>query len=186
MFCFRKFHGLVGDLVRGAWIGFVRNRNVDVLGSPSDLDEFLFGTARASLVQLVPFLREPQEMQCFYCREHLGQNSGHIDHFIPWSKYSVDLGHNFVLAHSRCNSKKAQHIASVEHLSNWVKRNTTAADLLAAEFGKRRIVHDIGASVQIARWAYTRTAAVGGLTWLRAQEFWPLPEDWESNFLAAA
>ena len=28
---------------------------------------------------------------------------GCVDHFIAWSRYPVDLGHNLVLAHNGCN-----------------------------------------------------------------------------------
>jgi hypothetical protein len=182
MFCFRKFYNLISDLVRGAWVGFVRGRNGDILGSATDLEEFLFGSVRASLVNLVPFLGELQEMRCFYCGRSIKTGCGHVDHFIPWSKYAVDLGHNFVLAHSQCNSAKAQHIASTEHLSNWINRNTAEAGVLATEFNKRRIAYDRAASIQIARWAYAGTAAAGGLTWLRGKEFRLLPRDWEELF----
>ena len=48
-YCFRKFHGLLSDLTRGAWIRFVRQQNLDILGETADLTEFLFGSERASL-----------------------------------------------------------------------------------------------------------------------------------------
>ncbi len=46
-----------------------------------------------------------------------------VDHFVPWARYPVDLGHNFVLAHSTCNSSKSDHVASAEYLEKWVDRN---------------------------------------------------------------
>ena len=36
-----------------------------------------------------------------------GPGTAHIDHFIPWPRYPIDLGHNFVLAHAGCSSAKA-------------------------------------------------------------------------------
>jgi len=42
-FCFRKFHPLISDLVRGAWARYVRQRNLSILGETTDLTEFLFG-----------------------------------------------------------------------------------------------------------------------------------------------
>jgi 5-methylcytosine-specific restriction endonuclease McrA len=48
-----------------------------------------------------------------------------VDHFIAWARYPVDLGHNFVLADSRCNSKKRDRLPAYEHLCEWVDRNQT-------------------------------------------------------------
>ena len=49
---------------------------------------------------------ELQQGKCFYCEESIPSKSGHIDHFIPWAKYPIDLGHKFVLVCNRCNGKK--------------------------------------------------------------------------------
>ena len=40
-------------------------------------------------------------------------DAGAVDHFIPWRRYPLDLGHNFVLAHSACNSSKGDRLAAV-------------------------------------------------------------------------
>ena len=37
MFCLRRFHELISDLVRGAWLRYVRRFNGQVLGAP-DVD----------------------------------------------------------------------------------------------------------------------------------------------------
>jgi hypothetical protein len=58
--CFRKFHALVGDLVRGAWLRYVRQQNLDILGETTDLNEFLFGSERASLAVVRPVLMDLQ------------------------------------------------------------------------------------------------------------------------------
>src|SRR5207249_557923 len=105
-FCFRKFHGIISDLVRGAWLRYVRQQNLDILGETTDLDEFLFGSERASLAAVRPVLLDLQHGRCFYCRNSLTAANTHVDHFIPWARYPVDLGHNFVLADDRCNTKK--------------------------------------------------------------------------------
>jgi hypothetical protein len=65
--CFRKFHALIADLVRGAWLRYVRQQNSDVLGETTDLNEFLFGSERASLVAVRPVLVDLHG-SCFYCR----------------------------------------------------------------------------------------------------------------------
>lgn len=55
-YCFRKFHALISDLVRGAWVRYVRQQNLDILGETSDLNEFLFGSERISLAAVPPVL----------------------------------------------------------------------------------------------------------------------------------
>ncbi len=104
-FCFRKFHALIGDLVRGAWVRYVRRQNLDVLGETADLNEFLFGSERAALAVVRPVLMDIQRGRCFYCRAALTPAATHVDHFIAWARYPVALGHNFVLADSRCNNQ---------------------------------------------------------------------------------
>ena len=98
MFCFRRFHELITDLVRAAWIRYIRRLNSPVLGASNDLDQFLFGAERAALGKYLPILYEVQEGRCLYCERKVERGSVHIDHFIPWSRYPIDLGHNFVLA----------------------------------------------------------------------------------------
>jgi 5-methylcytosine-specific restriction endonuclease McrA len=64
-----------------------------------------------------PILMEMQSARCFYCAAVLKEPSAEVDHFIPWSRYSADLVHNLVLADRRCNSKKRDRIAHVDHLA---------------------------------------------------------------------
>jgi 5-methylcytosine-specific restriction endonuclease McrA len=108
-FCLRQFHGLIQELVQSAWARYIRRNNTELLGTTTDLMDFMFGSARGSLQVVAPVLREIQGDHCFYCGRTLGCEAGeaHVDHFIAWSRYPVDLGHNFVLADSRCNSAKA-------------------------------------------------------------------------------
>jgi 5-methylcytosine-specific restriction endonuclease McrA len=47
----------------------------------------------------------------------------HVDHFIAWARYPVDLDHNFVLADSRCNSQKRDRLPASDHLASWAERN---------------------------------------------------------------
>jgi 5-methylcytosine-specific restriction endonuclease McrA len=63
-----------------------------------------------------------QAGRCFYCARDLAR-SGDVDHFVPWSRYPVDLGHDFVLAHTSCNGAKGSRLAAEEHLSRWAARN---------------------------------------------------------------
>jgi len=91
----------------------------------------------------------------------------HIDHFIPWSRYSADLGHNFVLAHCRCNLSKGDKLAASEHLNGWVERNRQQRTFLAEEFDRRKIIHNLDASEKVASWSYSQAAGAGALAWLR-------------------
>jgi hypothetical protein len=119
-YCLRRFHGLVGDLVRGAWVRYVRRFNPGLLGDATDLHEFLFGSERLGLQKVGLLLREVQAGKCFYCQGWLQGSRADVDHFVPWSRYPVDLGHNFVLAHRACNAKKSDRLPAIDHLEHWV------------------------------------------------------------------
>lgn len=177
-YCLRKFYGLIGDLVRNAWIRYVRRYNHNVLGTTADLGEFLFGSGRSDLGVVRDILAQIQSRRCFYCDKPIRLHSGHVDHFIPWSKYPLDLGHNFVLADQSCNSGKADHLAAGEFLAAWADRNRQHGDQLAAEFSERGVPHDLRTSVRIVNWAYQTTFDAGGLTWATKQKMIPLPTDW--------
>ena len=183
MFCMRRFHELITDFVRGAWLRYVRRFNGQVLGAPNDLDQFLFGAERAPLARYLPILSAVQEARCLYCRGQVAPGTAHVDHFISWSRYPIDLGHNFVLAHAGCNSAKADHLAASEHLGRWVERNRTAAVFLQEQFDQSLIVHSVQRSERIARWAYSQAAATRALAWVRHREFQPIDESW-MNLLA--
>ena len=180
-FCFRRHYSLIADLVRGAWARYVRRFNAGLLGDTADLQEFLFGSERASLAAVRPVLHEVQEGACFYCRRPLQADAAHVDHFIPWSRYPVDLGHNFVLAHATCNGRKSDRLASAEHLDDWVRHTADHGAEMGQEFNRAGIVHDIGASARIVNWAYTQAFQCGGLTWIRNEELQPLPPAWNQS-----
>ena len=65
-YCFRNFHALTSDLVRGAWVRYVRRQNLDILGETADLNEFQFASERANLAGIRPVLMDFQR-GCFYC-----------------------------------------------------------------------------------------------------------------------
>ena len=180
-FCLRQFHGLIGDLVRGAWVRFIRGtkQNQDVLGTTVDLYEFLFGSDRASLSDMVPILTSVQSGGCFYCGKTMKDGAAHVDHFIPWSRYAVDLGHNFVLAHDKCNLAKADHVAVARHLDVWVERNDRCGTELASAFHDRGVQHDLPTTLRITNWTYSQIAMANGLTWEKGRTMVPLSSDWE-------
>ena len=178
-FSFRRFHGLVGDMVRGAWLRYVRRFNSALLGTATDLQEFLFGGERESLKAFIPILNEVQRDACFYCGGRMKGEAVDVDHFIPWSRYPVDLGHNFVLAHARpCNARKSGRLASVEHLNAWVTRNAEHGDLMGAQFDQKEIIHDLPTSFKVATWAYSQLESAGGLTWRQGEEMVILDSRW--------
>jgi hypothetical protein len=182
-YCFRLFYGLVHELVRGAWLRFVRgvSENRLLLGEASDLSDFMFGSSRAALDVYKPVLIEYQGGRCFYCLRPLRDKTD-VDHFIPWSRYPVDLGHNFVLAHGSCNTQKSDRLAAVEHLERWCERNVRHRRDLAQSFQERSIVHDENASWQVAAWAYSQAQVAGSLVWMHGNELVPLSPLWKQAF----
>jgi len=182
-YCLRQFYGLLGDLVRGAWLRYIRRQNQEMLGTTTDLSEFLFGSERSDLSTVREILEDVQSGRCFYCERSLPQHVGHVDHFIPWAKYPVDLGHNFVLAHASCNSAKADHLAAADYLAAWAERSAQHRVYLADEFTLHGVLHDLPTSVRIANWAYQQTFDGGGLTWRMSDDLVPLPMDWQQPLL---
>jgi hypothetical protein len=177
-FCFRKFHTLISDLVRGAWSRYVRQNNLDLLGETTDLNEFLFGSERMALAAMRPVLIDLQRGRCFYCRNPLTTASTHVDHFVAWARYPVDLGHNFVLADSKCNNQKRDRLPACEHLEAWVERNNGYGEQIRIALAERGIISELAASNRVAQWAYGQTEAAGGLTWLKADQMLPLTASW--------
>lgn len=150
-YCLRKFHALISDLVRGAWVRYVREQNRDVLGEAADLNEFLFGSERVSLAAVRPALFDIQQARCFYCHGQLKQAETHVDHFIAWARYPTDLGHNFVLADNRCNNQKKDRLPACEHLAGWTERNARFGKEIADRLYKRGIMSDLAASCNSPR-----------------------------------
>lgn len=184
-YCFRSFYDLILDLVRGAWLRFVRARNLAVLGTTVDLSAFLFGTERSNLALFQPILMEVQRGECFYCGRGM-HSAPAVDHFVPWSRYPVDLGHNFVLAHSSCNSSKADHLAAERHLERWLGRNQMLGAELETAFSGGGILHDANASRAIAHWAYSTADRLGSLVWLEPSLLQKLSPRWHQLFAISA
>jgi 5-methylcytosine-specific restriction endonuclease McrA len=109
-------------------------------GETADLNQFLFGSERAALAIVRPILIDIQQGRCFFCNKPLSPPSTHVDHFIPWARYPVDLGHNFVLADGRCNSQKCDRLPAYDHLAAWTERNTKFGDQIGNAMRERGIV----------------------------------------------
>ena len=184
-YCFRAFYPMLIDMIEGAWSHFVQRRNRRLLGQVFDLRAFLFGVRRGSLATYGTLLREVQRGRCFYCDNDI-KSGGAVDHFIPWRRYAMDLGHNFVLAHGKCNSRKSDMLAAEEHLERWTERNLSRGDELASAFDKRRVLYDLSATYQIARWAYGQVHRAGGQVWVKEKKLKPLSDDWHRILSAAS
>jgi hypothetical protein len=183
-YCLRQFHGMITELVRSAWLRQVRQCNQALLGESSDLHDFLFGRDRMNLAPVASMLRDLQNGACFYCT-HALRGESYVDHFIPWSMYPVDLGHNFVLTHQQCNSAKSDRLAAEVHLAAWTGRNSIFGDRLEQEFEHLKVPYSLDSSLQIAAWAYGTTAKAGGMVWVRSNELVVVSTQW-ATLLARA
>lgn len=175
---FRALYRLVLDAVRGAWVRQITSiaANRPVLGN-ADLASFLFGAERASLDGFRNVLRDHQSNRCLYCRKEL-RGTGCVDHFIAWSRYPVDLGHNLVLAHDACNAKKRDFLAYPAHLEGWRRSHVERAGELAQRFDSLALPHDEMRSRAIAWWAYEQGEAAGAHAWIDAERFVRLDATW--------
>ena len=167
--CFHIYYDLVISLTRDRWQQKIRSIpiNYDLVGKKGDLENFLFGLQRKSLNKAREVYRDIQQGQCFYCRKSL-EDEVAVDHFIPWARYPNDLGHNFVLAHTSCNSRKKDFLPSLSHFEHWKMQNIEKhgdeiSERLAAYF-----LCDAGRSLSVVDWAYKVNA---GKLWVSGGRF---------------
>lgn len=177
-YCLRRFHSLIQQLSRTRWIGHVKanHRNHGVLGDVDDLEDFLFATPRQSLLLLGAGLRRIDGGKCFYCGGALAACD--VDHFMPFSLYSRDLAHNFVLAHAKCNRSKSDSLAAKPHLERWLERLVRHKDSVSELGLKVGIVVDSAVSHQVAGWGYSSARAGGGHAWLTSAKYEPINDDY--------
>ena len=140
---------------------------------------FLFGTERNTLEAFARVLREHQAARCLYCRREVKQG-GCVDHFIAWSRYPVDLGHNLVLAHAQCNAKKRDCLAHPAHIESWYASHVERACELAQRFDAVALPHDAERTRAIAWWAYDQGEAAGAHVWLAEERFERLDRRWRA------
>jgi len=175
---FRTLYGLVLDAVRGAWVRQINRIGANRLVlADSDLASFLFGSERRSLEAFARILHDHQRGRCLYCHRAI-RSGGDVDHFIAWSRYPVDLGHNLVLAHPRCNRDKRDFLAHPTHLENWYRSNVDKADELAQRLDAAKLLHDEERTCAIAWWAYEQGEAAGAHAWVRDGELSQLDSSW--------
>jgi len=178
---FRAFHPMLTSMIRGGWISQIHriSANQEVLGAEAELEGFLFGTDRRSLERFTAVLRDHQAGECFYCGKRVS-GAGDLDHFIPWSRYPLDLGHNFVHAHKGCNNAKRDHLAAVSHLERWRVQNLDEGHRLAKAFDDAGLSNDLERSLLIARWAYEQGFASGARLWVQDGEFEDCDYRWQA------
>ena len=183
--CFQQQFTIVQALVQMAWLSFVQKLppNRELIGSTGDLAEFLFGSERAGLGAIVAGLKDLQKGVCFYCARPIKEAAA-VDHFIPWSRYPRDLGHNFVLAHATCNLNKRDMLAALEHLERWVRRTLDNSKRLQDIFDTARFTYDADASFSVAEWSYENAERSSSLVWVRASETCRLSGEWRRMFSA--
>lgn len=171
-FCLAQFHALVTGLARDHWMRKVTQiaANRPLLGTAADLEDFLFGSERQALAHQAAALADLQHGECFYCGRSLGQPSIHVDHFLPWSLYRLDVLPNLVAADTGCNGRKRDWLASAEHVERWRLRNATQDGALRAIAGYS-LDHDHRATSAAAHWAYGRAVGLGLNVWLKEREF---------------
>ena len=175
---FRMLYGLVLDAVRGAWVRQINriSANRPVLAD-SDLVSFLFGSERRSLEAFARILRDHQRGGCLYCGSAI-RRGGDVDHFIAWSRYPADLGHNLVLAHPRCNRDKRDFLAHPVHLESWFRSNIERGPELAERLNAAKLLHDEERTRAIAWWAYEQGEAAGAHAWVCDGELAQLDSSW--------
>jgi hypothetical protein len=68
------------------------------------------------------------------------------------------------------------------HLESWTERNASFGDQIGKALEERGMFSELTASNRVAQWAYSQTEAASGLTWLKADDFVPLPGEWRRVF----
>ena len=104
VYCLRRFRDLIGDMAETAWVRFVRRlpRNEALIGEgpgPARVPVRLGPLGARHCPRTAPRGRRDR---CFYCAGVI-RGEPAVDHFVPWARYPLDLGHNYVLADARCN-----------------------------------------------------------------------------------
>lgn len=122
-------NGVLRPLVYRSWALMVASMNG--LEKESQLENFLFGSERISLLPVRSALHELQGGRCFYCDKSMSPGCD-VDHFVPWSRHADNSIDNLVAAHKPCNGRKSDYLAAAEHVERWRERSARRAADLAA------------------------------------------------------
>lgn len=168
MFCLRQFSEIIEELCQKRWIDYIRKNssNAPILNQLPNLEQFMFEPSRNQLNAVANVLVELQDCKCFYCNKSMRKGSYAVDHFIPWSMYPSDTGHNFVLADSSCNSKKSNLLASDEFLHKWQERNEEHDLIIVDRISVLGFLTDKERSHKVAEWAYSQGKENNYLMWM--------------------
>lgn len=168
MFCLRQFSEIIEELCQKRWIDYIRKNssNASILNQLPNLEQFMFEPSRNQLNAVANVLVELQDCKCFYCNKPMRNGNYAVDHFIPWSMYPSDTGHNFVLADSSCNSKKSNLLASDEFLHKWQERNEEQDLIIVDRISVLGFLTDKERSHKVAEWAYAQGKENNYLMWM--------------------
>ena len=177
--CLRKFNEYVIQYAKNRWIAHLKtnNKNLQILNTDSDLESFLFGASRETLIKLRPILIEYQHGKCFYCYKNIAGNlKVDVDHFIPWKKYSRNLAENLVLSCPSCNRSKSDMLAAKIHLEKWLKEavNNPQRNYEIHELGFLSDRECIG---RITSWAYRNANTATSSGWLKKKQYELINQD---------
>lgn len=156
-YCLQQFHEIIEELCIKRWVDFLRvNKNNHIVFDEDihDLEAFLFSPNRSFLKEIGKVLLLLQDQQCFYCGGRVDLESMRVDHFIPWSMYSSDTIHNFVVTDKSCNSKKSNYLASSYFYKKWMLRNHKYGHEISQKLVNNGISNDMQKSENVANWAY--------------------------------
>ncbi|TGE84740.1 endonuclease [Pseudoalteromonas sp. KS88] len=170
--CFRRFYDLVTYLAKSGWLQKIQsiNYNKTLIGPSSELHDFLFSFDRNALSKVKPVLIELQHGNCFYCQKPLNSTTD-VDHFIPFSRYANDLGHNFVAAHSECNKSKSNFLAAQLHRERWQNQNLVVNSQIISNELSAYFQCDTEQSRSVSDWAYQVAEANSAKLWLAKDSF---------------
>jgi 5-methylcytosine-specific restriction endonuclease McrA len=166
-YCLRQFSEYIIQYAKQGWVEHIKanKRNQPIIGPKDDLESFLFGSNRAALTKLTPYLIDQQNGKCFYCSKSVVKSSD-VDHFIPWKKYPRNIAQNLVLSCPACNRSKSDMLAGKLHLERWMNEilPNDERSTCIANFG---FISDEDCSRRVADWAYRNAATAGSLAWVK-------------------
>ena len=148
------------------FLEFSYSSNAPILNQLPNLEQFMFELSRNQLNAVANVLVELQDCKCFYCNKPMKKGNYAVDHFIPWSMYPSDTGHNFVLADANCNSKKSNLLASDEFLYKWKERNEEQDLIIVDRISVLGFLTDKERSHKVAEWAYAQGKGNNYLMWI--------------------
>lgn len=182
--CLRKFSEYIIQYAKNGWMTHLKTnvKNQQILNTDSDLESFLFGASRDTLIQLRPVLMDYQHGRCFYCAKNLASNEkADIDHFIPWKKYSRNIAENLVLTCPSCNRSKSDMLAGKAHLENWILKAATNVHR-NSEIHHLGFLSDLECNKRIAHWAYRNAAVANSNAWVMRNQYEIINQDYLSFF----